>query len=203
MQPESMIGAPPASGAPAQPPTKARSKPLIAIGAIVAIAAVAGLFALAFNLVSQQGARPMPGQPAPDFSLSLYPNYQAGLPEQINLSDLRGQPVVINFWASWCVECTKEAAELEAAYQRFKDQGVVFLGVDYLDTEAPAMAYLQQYGVTYANGLDTQQKIAKAFRITGVPETFFIDRDGIVREVVVAQMTEAQLNASIGRLLSE
>jgi cytochrome c biogenesis protein CcmG/thiol:disulfide interchange protein DsbE len=175
----------------------------MAIGAIIAIVAIASLFMLAFSLASQQGARPTVGSPAPDFDLALYPNYRAGLPEQIKLSDLRGRPVVMNFWASWCVECTKEARELEATYRRYKDRGVVFLGIDYLDNESPAMAYLQDYGVTYANGLDTQQKIAKAYRITGVPETFFIDANGTVQEVVIAPVSEAQLNAAIERLLSD
>jgi cytochrome c biogenesis protein CcmG/thiol:disulfide interchange protein DsbE len=83
------------------------------------------------------------------------------------------------------------------------DRGVVVLGIDYLDTEAPALAYLKQYDVTYPNGIDLQQRIAKAYRITGVPETFFIDRDGIVREVVVAPLTEAQLRAKIEALIED
>jgi cytochrome c biogenesis protein CcmG/thiol:disulfide interchange protein DsbE len=158
---------------------------------------------IALNLVSQQGARPVPGTPAPDFTLSLYDEYQAGLPETIKLSDLRGKVVVMNFWASWCVECRKEADALEAIHQKYKDRGVVMLGVDYLDTEPPALAYLQEFGITYANGLDVQQRIAKSYRITGVPETFFIDEAGIVREVLIQPLSEAQLSASIDRLLAD
>jgi cytochrome c biogenesis protein CcmG/thiol:disulfide interchange protein DsbE len=169
----------------------------------VGIALVAGIFFIALNLVTQQGARPTSGSPAPDFSLRLYPAYRAGLPEEIRLSDLRGNVVVINFWASWCVECHKEAQALENIYRRYKDRGVVVLGIDYLDTEAPALAYLKQYGVTYPNGIDLQQQVARAYRITGVPETFFIDRDGIVREVVVAPLTEAELAAKIEALFED
>lgn len=180
-----------------------KSKPLIIGSALVAIAAIAAVFVIALNLVSQQGARPAVGSPAPDFALTLYPGYRADLPERITLSDLRGKVVVMNFWASWCVECYKEADALEATYRRYKDRGVVFLGIDYLDTEAPALAYLQQYNVTYPNGLDVQQRIARAYRITGVPETFFIDRNGIVRDVVIAPLTEAQLRERIERLLAE
>ncbi|PJF47163.1 MAG: TlpA family protein disulfide reductase [Chloroflexi bacterium] len=178
-------------------------KPLIVAGILLGIVAIAGVFAIALNLVSQQGARPKPGSPAPDFTLALYPGYRAGLPEQIRLSDLRGQVVVMNFWASWCVECYKEADALEAVYRKYKDRGVIFLGIDYLDTEAPALAYLKQYDVTYPNGLDVQQRIARAYRITGVPETFFIDRNGVVREVIIAPLTEAQLIAKIEALLAE
>lgn len=202
MNPEGTLNATPAPiAAPAK--SNGKGKALIVVGALAAIAAVGILFALAFSLVSQQGARPTAGSPVPDFSMSLYPNYRAGFPEQIKLSDLRGRPVVMNFWASWCVECYKEADALEAVYRKYKDQGVVFLGVDYLDTEAPALAYLQQYNVTYPNGIDVQQKIAKAYRITGVPETFFIDKNGVVREVIIAPLSEAQLSASIERLLKE
>ncbi|BCX05552.1 MAG: membrane protein [Candidatus Roseilinea sp.] len=180
-----------------------KGKPLIIVGALAAIAAIVGVFVIALNLVSQQGARPKPGSPAPDFTLTLYPGYRADLPEQIRLSDLRGNVVVMNFWASWCVECYKEADALEAVYRKYKDRGVIFLGIDYLDTEAPALAYLKQYNVTYPNGLDVQQQIARAYRITGVPETFFIDKDGIVRDVVIAPLTEAQLIAKIEALLAE
>lgn len=187
-------------------PSRARGmsgKPLIIAGILLGIVAISGVFAIALNLVSQQGARPKPGSPAPDFTLMLYPGYRAGLPEQIRLSDLRGKVVVMNFWASWCVECYKEADALEAVYRKYKDRGVIFLGIDYLDTEAPALAYLKQYDISYPNGLDVQQRIARAYRITGVPETFFIDRNGVVREVTIAPLTEAQLIAKIEALLAE
>ncbi|MFN4293483.1 MAG: TlpA family protein disulfide reductase [Thermoflexales bacterium] len=190
----------------ARRPPRARGmsgKPLIVAGILLGIVAIAGVFAIALNLVSQQGARPKPGSPAPDFTLALYPGYRAGLPEQVQLSDLRGKVVVMNFWASWCVECYKEADALEAVYRKYKDRGVIFLGIDYLDTEAPALAYLKQYNVTYPNGLDVQQRIARAYRITGVPETFFIDKNGVVREVIIAPLTEAQLIAKIEVLLAE
>jgi cytochrome c biogenesis protein CcmG/thiol:disulfide interchange protein DsbE len=180
-----------------------KSKPLMIAGAIAVIGAVAAVFVLALNLVSQQGARPTPGSPAPDFALTLYDEYQAGLPQDIKLSDLRGKVVVMNFWASWCVECKKEADALQAIHEKYKDRGVVVLGVDYLDTEPPAMAYLQQFGITYANGLDLQQRIAKAYRITGVPETFFIDEQGVVREVLIQPLSESQLSASIDKLLAD
>ncbi len=180
-----------------------KSKPLIILGAIGAIAAVAAVFILALNLAGQQGARPIPGTPAPDFTLGAYEGYAAGMPTDMKLSDLRGKPVVVNFWASWCVECFKEADALEAIYRKYKAQGVVFLGVGYLDQDKPALDYLKQYDITYRNGIDVQQRISRAYRITGVPETFFIDKDGIVREVTIARLSEAQLSASIERLLNE
>ncbi len=94
------------------------------------------------------------------------------------LRDLRGQVVVINFWASWCKPCEEEALELEQAYQMYKDQGVVFIGVDYVDTETEARAYLEKFGITYPNGPDLGTRISQAFRIRGVPETYIAAADG-------------------------
>ncbi|MCS6773486.1 MAG: TlpA family protein disulfide reductase, partial [Thermoflexales bacterium] len=169
--------------------------------AALAVALVAVVFAVALNLASQQGARPKAGSPAPDFELALFEGYRAGFPERLRLSDLRGRVVVINFWASWCKECYNEAAALERVWREYRDRGVVFIGVDYLDTEAPALAYLKQFDITYPNGLDVQQRIANAYRITGVPETFFVDRQGRVADVVVAAVTEADLRRRIDALL--
>ncbi|MFN3705081.1 MAG: TlpA family protein disulfide reductase [Thermoflexales bacterium] len=180
-----------------------RKKLLFSLGAVAVILAVGAVFAVALSLVSQQGARPKPGSPAPDFELMLFEGYTAGFPRTLRLSDLRGKVVVINFWASWCEECYKEAAALEQAWRRYRERDVVFIGVDYLDTEAPALSYLQQFDITYPNGPDVQQRIARTYRITGVPETFFVDRNGIVREVVIATLDERKLNSVIERLLAQ
>jgi len=163
---------------------------------------LAGLFAVGLLLASQQGKRPVAGIPAPDFSLPLYADYRAEFSNTLRLSDLRGRVIVINFWASWCVECRKEAPGLEATYRRYKDRGVVFLGVDYLDTEPAALAYLREYDTTYPVGVDLQQQIAHLYRITGVPETFVVDKSGIVRYVAIQRVSEAELEAVIEPLLA-
>jgi cytochrome c biogenesis protein CcmG/thiol:disulfide interchange protein DsbE len=98
--------------------------------------------------------------------------------EEIALRDLRGQVVVINFWASWCKPCEQEALELEQAYQMYKNEGVVFLGVDYVDTETEAREYLEKFAITYPNGPDLRTRISQAFRIRGVPETYIAGLDG-------------------------
>ena len=185
-------------------PTSSLSKRLIVVAAIAAVTFVAALFSTGLTLASQTGNRPTVGSPAPDFEMTLYPKYRAGLPETMHLSDLRGgtsssegKVVVINFWASWCVKCRKEAADLEATYRDYQKNGVAFLGVDYLDTEAAALRYLAEFDTTYANGVDVQQKIARAYRITGVPETFIVDRQGIIRHVATQRMTSAELKAAL------
>ena len=98
--------------------------------------------------------------------------------ETIEFVSLRGQVVVVNFWASWCKPCEQEAAELQQAYKLYRDEGVAFLGVDYVDTETEARAYLQKFGITYPNGPDLGTRISQAFRIRGVPETYIIGPDG-------------------------
>lgn len=96
----------------------------------------------------------------------------------INLAQLKGKPIVVNFWASWCIPCRDEAPLLEATWVKYKDEGLVVIGVDYLDTESEAKKFMQKFGITYPNGPDIGTRIAQAYRITGVPESYFVTRDG-------------------------
>jgi cytochrome c biogenesis protein CcmG/thiol:disulfide interchange protein DsbE len=176
-------------------------KSIFGIGVVVLIAAVVGLGFAAMQLASQAGARPKPGQPAPNFTLPLYANYQGGLGDRATLADLQGKVVVVNFWASWCIPCKDEAPALNAVAAKYAGRDVVLLGVNYLDVETDALGFLATYSVAYANGADLQQKIAKQYRITGVPETFVIDKDGIVREVIIQPITEQKLTEMIDKLL--
>ena len=113
------------------------------------------------------------GETVPDFTLTTFEG------EQISLADLKGKVVVLNFWASWCKPCEEEAAELETAWRIYLPGGeVIFLGVDYVDTETEAMVYLEKFDVTYPNGPDLRTQISQAFRIRGVPETYIIGKDG-------------------------
>lgn len=134
---------------------------------------------------------------APDFTLSLFDG------GQLTLSELRGRVVVVNFWASWCIPCRDEAPILEQTWRRYRDRGVIFIGVDYLDTDKEARAFLQEFEVTYPNGVDLGTQIAKDYRIKGVPETFFIARDGRVAHLVIGPLTETQLVSTIETLLVE
>jgi len=111
--------------------------------------------------------------------------------------------VVVNFWASWCPPCREEAAYLEATWRDYQDRGVVFIGVDYVDTEAEALAYLEEFEITYFNGPDLGTRISQAYRIQGVPETFFIDRNGLLRGVKIGPLFPPELEDRIEALLAE
>jgi cytochrome c biogenesis protein CcmG/thiol:disulfide interchange protein DsbE len=96
----------------------------------------------------------------------------------LRLDQLRGKVVLLNFWASWCVPCREEARDLEAAWHTYKTQDVIFIGVNIQDKEPDARAFLDEFGITYPNGIDHGSKIAIDYGVYGVPETFFIDRNG-------------------------
>jgi cytochrome c biogenesis protein CcmG, thiol:disulfide interchange protein DsbE len=113
------------------------------------------------------------GNSVPPFELTTFEG------ERISSADYEGKVIVVNFWASWCKPCEQEAAELEEAWKRYADSGeVVFLGLNYVDTETAAKEYLEKYAITYPNGPDLRTKVSQMFRILGVPETYIIDRDG-------------------------
>ncbi len=168
-------------------------------GAILAWAFVIGLLAvLGIGLVrSQQGPIGV-GTQVPDFTLTTFDG------REVAVRDLRGQVVVINFWASWCKPCEQEAAELEQAYRMYKDQGVVFLGVNYVDTETEALAYLRRFDITYPNGPDLGTRISQAFRIRGVPETYVVGPDGRLVAVRIGPYESlAEISATVEGALEQ
>ncbi len=157
-------------------------------GVIFAWALVLGVLGtLGFGLARAQQGSIGVGSRVPDFTLTTFDG------EQIHIADLRGQVVLINFWASWCVTCKVEARELEQVFQMYKDRGVVFLGIDYVDTEPEALAYLEEYGITYPNGPDLGTRISQAFRIFGVPETYIVDPEGRVADVMIGPYSSAEM----------
>jgi cytochrome c biogenesis protein CcmG/thiol:disulfide interchange protein DsbE len=138
------------------------------------------LVVLGVGLYRSQQGQVNVGQAAPEIELTTFDG------ETYRLSEYRGSVVVINFWASWCESCKPEARDLEAAYQFYKPRGdVLFLGVDYVDTEPEALAYLEEFGITYPNGPDLRTEISQAYRIRGVPETFVIDQEGVIAHLQI------------------
>jgi cytochrome c biogenesis protein CcmG/thiol:disulfide interchange protein DsbE len=121
---------------------------------------------------------------APDFTFTTFDG------KTISLADLKGRGVVLNFWASWCDPCRDEAALLEQTWRAEQDNGIVFLGLDYLDQEPAALKYLDEYAVTYPNGPDLRSEAARRYGIKGVPETFFIDPEGNIAEIIIGPIVD-------------
>ncbi len=107
---------------------------------------------------------------------------QAGQVRQaVSLPALRGHPVVINFWASWCEPCREEAPQLESIWQQYRARGLIVLGIDTQDLESPARAFVSRYKISYPNVRDPDGSVSRLFGATGVPETFFVGADGRIR----------------------
>ncbi|MCK5795120.1 MAG: TlpA family protein disulfide reductase [Anaerolineales bacterium] len=135
---------------------------------------------LSIGLYRSQQGQVGKGEKAPEFELISFSG------ETHRLADYHGSVVILNFWASWCESCKPEAKDLEYAYQYYLNRGdVIFLGVDYVDTEPEALGYLEEFGITYPNGPDLRTEISQAYRVRGVPETFIIDQNGIISHVQI------------------
>ncbi|MHA2428085.1 MAG: TlpA family protein disulfide reductase [Candidatus Hermodarchaeia archaeon] len=174
-----------------------QNSPRIEWGKIAIFGSVLGLLGiLGWGLIRVQ-AGPRSSGNAPDFTLYTFDG------EKITLSELRGKVVIINFWASWCPPCKEEAPYLEEMWRKYKDQGVVFLGVDYVDTEPEALAYIEEFDITYPNGPDLRTEISQAYRIKGVPETFFVAKDSTLKGVKIGPLTPPELENRIEELLAE
>jgi cytochrome c biogenesis protein CcmG/thiol:disulfide interchange protein DsbE len=163
-----------------------------------------GLLAVvAFGLRRAQQGSVVVGDTLPDFTVTFFDGYEYAGKTEMKLSDFKGKVVVLNFWASWCKPCEQEAAELEAAWLYYKDTDqVIFLGVDYTDTPTEANAYLKKFAITYPNSPDLGSRIAQLFRITGVPETYFIDQNGVLQYAQVGPFTSVdEIKVQVDALL--
>jgi len=152
--------------------------------------------------------------PAPAFSLALL--RQGDLPKaldsqlagalrdgRVSLRELRGVPVVLNFWASWCVPCAQEAPLLERTWRaQARPRGVLFLGLNMQDITSDADSFMNRFGVDYLNIRDPHNDVARQYGVTGLPETFFIGRSGQVVGHVIGESTPAQLQAGMAAALS-
>ena len=192
-------------------PAPPRSIPLRYILIPLFLAMVTGLLALLYYVLTQSGqlAGFSPGvnleptlirqddRPAPDFVLTLSDG------RVVRLSDFRGRPVVINFWASWCAPCRVEAPALEEAHVRYKDRGVIILGINLWDTGEAAAEFRKVYGQTYPSGPDPRGKIAIEYGVSGIPETFFITPDGKIAAKFVGPLPLATMETLLAEMLHD
>lgn len=167
---------------------------------VLALALLVGFLAIIGGSLNKKTVAPVRiGDPMPEFTLTSFSG------ETFRSSDLKGKVVLLNFWASWCKACEEEAVELENVWKEMQPGGnVLFLGVDWADTEPEALAYLEKFGITYPNGPDLGTKVSQLFRITGVPETYVFDLSGRLAAVNIGPFkSEAEIRALINGLLPE
>jgi cytochrome c biogenesis protein CcmG, thiol:disulfide interchange protein DsbE len=168
----------------------------------LAVALVAGLLALLIWKVTHGNGGGVARKvdrghvvAAPNFELS-----RLDRPGRLQLASLRGKAVVLNFWASWCYPCNKEAGALERAW-RGGDGRVVVIGVDVNDLSSDARKFMREHGVTYPIVHDNKNATSPKYGLTGLPETFFVDPTGRVVAHVAGQVTASQLRNGIEEAL--
>ncbi|MCL4533929.1 MAG: TlpA family protein disulfide reductase [Bacteroidetes bacterium] len=136
------------------------------------------------------------GDQAPDFTLKTLDGGTT-----IHLSDYRGKPVFVNFWASWCPPCKAEMPDIEQSYQKHKDEGYVFLGINNAEDPATVSNFVHQqnhYSWTFV--LDPNTKAADAYYVDGIPASFFVDRNGIIRDTKVGEMSGPELESKLAKI---
>ena len=172
------------------------------VAALVALIVVIGLVMRGGNersglgIISIGRATDVRPRPAPDFVLTSFDG------QRIQLSDYRGRIVVLNFWATWCPPCRVEAPVLQRAAERLESAGVTVLGIDVWDDEAAAIEFLNEMGVTYPNAEDATRLIPVEFGVTGLPETFVIDRQGVPVRRWVGPLTDEDLDELLAPVLA-
>ena len=147
---------------------------------------------------ANSGSSLLIGHPAPDFTLAALSSRPA---PSVHLASLKGKPVMLDFWASWCVPCQHEAPLLQATWQRVQSQGIIFLGIDFQDDHSAGLNFLHTYGITYLNVVDDTGSTAINYGVTGVPETFFLNRQGVIVSHVIGELTEQTMQSNLQMIL--
>ena len=169
--------------------------------AIAAIVAFGFLGLLVWGMLNKEPITGLSGitmvnRPAPDFNLTTFKGTTISLEE-----DLRGKPVVINFWASWCPPCRIEAPLIERTWRAYKKRDLIFLGINIQDREEDALGYIREFDITYPNGPDPNGEITIDYGVSGLPVTFFISRKGEVVRRWVGAIEKSVLISSIEEIM--
>jgi cytochrome c biogenesis protein CcmG/thiol:disulfide interchange protein DsbE len=159
---------------------------------------VVGLLAYGFRTDPRAVPSPLVGRPASPFTLTTFDG------KPVSLESLRGKVVVLNFWASWCYPaCYEEAPALEAGWRQFQSKDVVVVGVAIQDKDPASLEFIKRFGLTFPNAPDPAGKVSIDYGVYGVPETFVIDRKGVIRRKHVGGVTDAAFRESVEPLIAE
>ena len=179
-----------------------RGKLLLNVGIVCLVGAVAGL--LAWRLAANEEAKGVAAAAAadqrPEAPAFDLPRLDGG--GTLSLASLRGQVVVLNFWASWCAPCREEAPVLQDGWERYRDRGVVFVGVDSRDLSDDGREFIAEHGITYPNVHDGDGSTAGRYGVPALPETMFVGRDGRVTGYIAGAVDAAGLERELEEALA-
>lgn len=167
------------------------------LGAIVAALAVG--FALVPRAMTS--CRSATGEEAPDFTAALVANAPSPGDETLTLSALRGRPVLLDFWATWCQPCRAEAPIVNAVAKRYKDRGLVVIGVNTSDGEGSAALHVRHLGLTFPIVYDANNTIARDFRVANLPTLVVVSKEGKIVAVRHGVTAESDLDDIVRRIL--
>jgi peroxiredoxin len=174
---------------------------------IMVVSLAVGILWTVFSRVPSAVGAPLSSSPSPREGF-LAPDFTLDTPDgsKVTLSELRGQIVLINLWATWCPPCRAEMPALENSYKQYKDSGVVILGVNVTnqDSEKDVPSFVEEFGLTFPILLDRDGSVSALYQLRGLPTTYFVNREGIIRTVVVGgPMSETFIRSKIEALLKE
>ena len=140
-------------------------------------------------------AAPVVGHPAPGFTLTDLDG------NAVRLSDFRGKVVFLNFWATWCPPCRAEMPEMEELHQEYQDKDVVIIGVDLGEFRSSVKSFVEENGYSWTFVIDSTGEVARDYMVTGIPSSFSIDEDGIIRALQVGAMSKAVMEARLAEAM--
>jgi cytochrome c biogenesis protein CcmG/thiol:disulfide interchange protein DsbE len=183
--------------------SRGKSLAALAVGAVVAVVVIATAFVLDDDdSTPPQGGTGAPtrgiadvGDAAPDFTLPTLDG------ETISLSEFRGRPTVVNFWASWCNPCREEFPLLAAALEEYANEDLAVVGVTYQDIDSDSRAFVEEMDAVWPQAVDDGGATAQSYGVRAIPLTFFVDADGLIADRVIGFSSKAALDASLETIL--
>ena len=165
--------------------------------ALIVIILMSGvMWTVASRVTTAQATRDRARRATPDFTLDTLDG------GKFKLADHIGQPVVVNFWATWCLPCRAELPAFEQVYRNNRAQGLVVVGVDVAESPDAVAQFVAEAGLTFPIALDTSGETTELYRIQGMPTTFFVGRDGLIKDMVIGgPLTQAAIESRVAELM--
>lgn len=164
---------------------------------ILTIALLLGAYTIGSSLFKEEAAAVEIGTMAPDFKLG-------GLDDQVHeLADYIGKPLVINFWGTFCPPCVNEMPALQRQYDKWKDAGVVVLGMNLSESKVTIKSFIDRFEIKFPIIIDNNHEIRKKYDVISYPTTFYVDETGVIQDIFVGEMSERDIENRIKKLLQK